>query len=188
MKILFCSNAECGDAFALIAEKTRLCRCGQSSGRLIEDVSHVVGSYAKTMDIPLENFRGLLEFFKDPTRVHKLKRGLINEEEKLFCTQVINHLNAVAGTSFLTKFPSHATGLILSRKVECQCALEDFYGVIEKKAKQWKGTDYEHYLTPATLFAKKHFSTYLGQLSHGGKKGTSNTFEQFADTIRAAKG
>lgn len=186
MKILFCNNTECQDAFVLLAEKARVCKCGLSSGRLLEGVAHIVGSHATTMDMPMNNFIGLLEFFKDPSRIHKLKKGLISDEEKVFCVQVINYFNKQAGTTFLTTFPSHSSGLILQRKLECKCGLEDFYAVIDKKVSQWKGTDYENFLTPTTLFAKKHFAIYLGQLSNVKKRDT-NTFGTFADTIRAAK-
>ena len=39
----------------------------------------------------------------------------------------------------------------------------DFKTVIDKKVKEWKGTDYEKYLQPTTLFAPSHFDNYLNQ-------------------------
>lgn len=38
--------------------------------------------------------------------------------------------------------------------------VEDFYSVIDKKCAEWKGTDYEKYLRPETLFGSK-FENYL---------------------------
>ena len=40
----------------------------------------------------------------------------------------------------------------------------DFYAVIDKKSKEWLGTDMEKYLRPETLFGTK-FEGYLNQRS-----------------------
>lgn len=40
---------------------------------------------------------------------------------------------------------------------------EDFYDVIDKKANEWLGTQWEQYLRPYTLFRKEKFENYLNQ-------------------------
>lgn len=41
--------------------------------------------------------------------------------------------------------------------------IEDFKVVIDKKCKEWKGTEFEKYLTPETLFRPSNFEKYLNQ-------------------------
>ncbi len=41
-------------------------------------------------------------------------------------------------------------------------SLVDFFTVIDKKAKEWLGTEFERYLSPQTLFSDK-FEKYLNQ-------------------------
>lgn len=71
---------------------------------------------------------------------------------------IIDYLNSRLGTSY-----KHTT----AKTVECVNArlkegftLEDFKTVIDKKVAEWKGTDFEQYLRPTTLFGTK-FEGYL---------------------------
>jgi uncharacterized phage protein (TIGR02220 family) len=41
--------------------------------------------------------------------------------------------------------------------------VDDFKTVIDKKCAEWKGTDFEKYLTPETLFRPSNFEKYLNQ-------------------------
>jgi uncharacterized phage protein (TIGR02220 family) len=45
----------------------------------------------------------------------------------------------------------------------------DFKKVIDKKYKQWKGTQFEKFIRPSTLFSKK-FETYLNEQSNSEAK------------------
>lgn len=38
---------------------------------------------------------------------------------------------------------------------------EDFHMVIDHKCKEWKGTAFQQYIRPSTLFSPSHFSEYL---------------------------
>ena len=40
---------------------------------------------------------------------------------------------------------------------------EDLKAVIDKKVAEWKGTEFEKYLTPETLFRPSNFEKYLNQ-------------------------
>lgn len=50
-----------------------------------------------------------------------------------------------------------------------QYTFNDFKIVIDKKYKQWKGTQFEKYIRPSTLFSKK-FETYLNEQSNSQAK------------------
>jgi len=74
--------------------------------------------------------------------------------------QIIEHLNLMAGTKY---HANHGDNLARIEKLTKEgYTLLDFFTVIDKKASEWKGTDYERYLCPGTLFSDK-FEKYLNQ-------------------------
>jgi uncharacterized phage protein (TIGR02220 family) len=139
------------------------------------------------MDIPTENFKGLLDYFKDASFTRKNKKE-VTQADIDFCVAVLTYLNEQAGTTFRTYYPSEHTKLILERKNEADASMEDFKAVIDKCVLKWKGTDYEMYLRPSTLFSKKKFVNYLGERVNGktGQPAPSR-FGQFRDAVGAAK-
>lgn len=73
---------------------------------------------------------------------------------------VISYLNSKTNSNYSSKTLKYQD-LIIAR-LEEGYTVDDFYTVIDKKHKDWKGTDYEKFLTPNTLFGPK-FDTYLNQ-------------------------
>lgn len=78
--------------------------------------------------------------------------------EKELYTLVISYLNEKAGTKYKPTTAKTQTA-IRARAAE-GFTLEDFKSVIDKKCKEWIGTEYEKYLRPETLFGTK-FEGYL---------------------------
>ncbi|CVK17549.1 conserved phage C-terminal domain-containing protein [Sporomusa sphaeroides] len=74
--------------------------------------------------------------------------------------EIIDYLNQSCGTSYRVT-EKHKTS-IRTRWQE-KYTFDDFKKVIEKKAKEWLGTDSAKYLRPETLFGTK-FDSYLNQL------------------------
>ena len=74
--------------------------------------------------------------------------------------EIVEYLNKELGTNYKSTFKG-TIKLIDSRLTEGFTA-HDFKTVIDKKAKEWTGTEYEQYLTPTTLFGDK-FEKYLNQ-------------------------
>lgn len=73
---------------------------------------------------------------------------------------VLEHLNAKAGKRYR---PVEANlRLIRARLRESACS--DVLAVIDTKASEWAGTEYEKYLRPETLFRAGKFESYVGQL------------------------
>jgi uncharacterized phage protein (TIGR02220 family) len=73
---------------------------------------------------------------------------------------VINHLNAVAGTSFRPSTGSTISAI--NARIEEGYTVDDFKAVIDCKAAQWKGdSEMQRYLRPETLFRPAHFESYL---------------------------
>jgi len=57
----------------------------------------------------------------------------------------------------------------LHELLDKQYTFNDFKIVIDKKYKQWKGSKFEKYIRPSTLFSKK-FETYLNEQSNSEAK------------------
>lgn len=77
---------------------------------------------------------------------------------------VLDRLNKIASTNY--KSTTKSTQSLINARVREGYVLDDFYKVIDVKAKEWINTDMEKYLRPSTLFGTK-FENYLNQ---GNKK------------------
>lgn len=82
--------------------------------------------------------------------------GLLSEISK----KVIKHLNKIAGTNF--RYTSKLNRSKINARLNEGYKLDDFIDVINKKHKEWQGTEFERYLCPETLFGNK-FEKYLNQ-------------------------
>lgn len=76
------------------------------------------------------------------------------------CKEIIDYLNMVLGTNY--RYKTKNTQKHINARLENGYSVDDFKTVIEKKCKEWKGTEYERYLCPDTLFGTK-FEKYLNQ-------------------------
>ena len=88
---------------------------------------------------------------------------------------IIDYLNQKAGTHF--RHSSADTKKHIKARFNDGFSLEDFKTVIDKKVKEWKGTDMEKFLRPATLFGTK-FEGYLNQKEASGSNNKFNSFKQ----------
>ena len=73
---------------------------------------------------------------------------------------IIGHLNKSTGKNF--KASSSKTRSLIDARLKEGYTLEDFYKVIDTKTLEWKGTNFEKYLRPETLFGPK-FEGYLNE-------------------------
>lgn len=85
------------------------------------------------------------------------KRFRFNQKE---ADEIINYLNLRAGTHFRANTPK-TIKLIKSRMKE-GFTTQDFMKVIEIKVRTWKGTEWDKFLRPETLFGTK-FESYLNE-------------------------
>lgn len=75
-------------------------------------------------------------------------------------TPVVTHLNEKAGTKY--RASGAKTQKVIHARVAEGFTLDDFIAVIDKKAAEWMGTEWEKFLRPETLFGPK-FESYLNQ-------------------------
>ena len=80
------------------------------------------------------------------------------DKDKEIYISIVAYLNQRVGTSY--RASSKKTKSCIHARLEEGFTLDDFKTVIDKKAEEWIGTEYEQYLRPETLFGTK-FESYL---------------------------
>ena len=78
-------------------------------------------------------------------------------------SEVVQHLNARAGTNYRPS--SASTQRHLQARFAEGYTVADCKSVIDKKCNEWKGTEFEKFLRPETLFGSK-FESYLNAQRH----------------------
>ena len=121
---------------------------------------------------------------QEPNRNPNVKGEMLKEKEEknLLADEpprypyraVVEHLNEKAGTRY--KYTSKDTRAHIRARLDQGFSLEDFHTVIDKKTEEWRGTEFEKFLRPSTLFGPK-FESYLNQQIE--KKKPSNRFNNF---------
>ena len=96
--------------------------------------------------------------FEDVQESNTYKNTKNNTKNKELYIAIIAHLNEKAGTNY--RVTSKATQGHINARIGEGYTVEDFYTVIDKKCLEWKGTEWEKYLRPETLFGSK-FENYL---------------------------
>ena len=93
--------------------------------------------------------------------------------------EIVEYLNLKTKKSF--KASTKATQRHISARLEEGYSLEDFKCVIDKKVREWQGTEMDRYLRPETLFGTK-FEGYLNQSDKpvpSRQKSNTNKFHNF---------
>lgn len=74
--------------------------------------------------------------------------------------EIVDYLNLKAACDYRAN--NNSTIKLIKARLKENYSVDDFKIVIDKKVKEWTGTQYEQYLTPNTLFGSK-FEQYLKQ-------------------------
>ena len=95
------------------------------------------------------------------TKESKTKKQNIEEQKnrKYYVEMIVEHLNEKAGTAY--RASTKATQDHINARLSEGFTVEDFFKVIDSKCAEWKGTNMEKYLRPATLFNPTKFESYL---------------------------
>ena len=89
-----------------------------------------------------------------------IRKTDIDNNKLLICKEVISYLNLKAKKNFKVDTASHQK--FIKARLKEGFALEDFKKVVDIMVAKWKGTEYEQYLQPQTLFGNK-MDNYLNQ-------------------------
>ena len=75
-------------------------------------------------------------------------------------SEIVDYLNDKTKSHYQAR---GKTFELINARLNDGYTVDDFKKVIDKKYKEWKGTPYEKFLRPSTLFAPGHFEEYLNQ-------------------------
>ena len=89
-----------------------------------------------------------------------IRKTDIDNNKLSICKEIISYLNLKAKKNFKVNTASHQK--FIKARLKEGYALEDFKKVVDIMVAKWKGTDYEQYLQPQTLFGNK-MDNYLNQ-------------------------
>lgn len=123
------------------------------------------GSVESTFQEVQKVYLGSLEnTLSEVQKVHTIKTENTkteNNNNKLsICKEVISYLNLKAKKNFKVDTASHQK--FIKARLKEGYVLEDFKKVVDIMVAKWKGTEYEQYLQPQTLFGNK-MDNYLNQ-------------------------
>lgn len=111
----------------------------------------------------------------------KKARAPISKEHKDIAQKVIQYLNSTAGTTFELRGMVNLS--VIDARIKDGYTISDFMVVVDKKVKDWKGTDWAKYLRPETLFGNR-FHNYLNGIDESGSR---NNFDTFTESISKAR-
>lgn len=89
-----------------------------------------------------------------------IRKTDIDNNKLSICKEVISYLNLKAKKNFKVNTASHQK--FIKARLKEGYVLEDFKKVVDIMVAKWKGTEYEQYLQPQTLFGNK-MDNYLNQ-------------------------
>jgi len=129
-----------------------------------------IRSYRKKLDEKLLTESKDVQMYdkSTPEREREKERELEIDTYSEVCTEIISYLNEKTSSRF--KATKAHKGFINERLKE-GFTKEDFFTVIDKKVKTWKGTEWEKYLRPSTLFNATKFQSYLNEKGFSKIKG-----------------
>ena len=108
----------------------------------------------------INNLKSEFKNFKDNNIIN-------NKTNNIDYKYIVDFLNSKADTNY--KHTTGKTQSLIRARMNEGFTLEDFKQVIINKCNDWKGTDFEKYLRPETLFGTK-FESYLNSKTKNNNK------------------
>lgn len=136
-----------------------------SSGRI--EYEYII--YEKKQDIEKQEVENLgVEVLgvenQGQLNTNKLSTNELNTNNYKY---IVDFLNSEANTNY--RHTTNKTQSLIRARMKEGFTLEDFKQVISNKCNEWKGTDFEKYLRPETLFGTK-FESYLNSKTKNNNK------------------
>lgn len=120
-----------------------------------------------------------IQHLQQDFKIIQNKKQVIPKDKMILAESVIDYLNKVGNKNFSKK--EHNIKNIVAR-INDGFVFDDFKAVIDKKVFDWKGTNFEEYIRPMTLFSGKQFESYLQ-----AQKPKKTSFDQFALSVAKAQ-
>ena len=143
--------------------------------------------YSKNLNRVVKNFEqgsqktligGSQKTLTNNIDINNINNNIKNKIEYInIVDEVVNYLNERVGSNYKSNTPK--TRDKIKARINEGFVLEDFKKVIDIKFIEWKGTEFEKYLRPETLFGTK-FESYLNQK-------VKKTLNEYAKTINISE-
>ena len=148
---------------------SEFCQCSETKvSTAISKLCELGYIYVKSFDgrtrilkSRLSNFeRQNLKNLKADIKILKPNNKDNNKDDYSLYSEVLDYLNQKAETRYRN---AESNFKFIKARINDGFKVEDFKVVIDKKCQEWKGTEFEKYLTPETLFRPSNFEKYLNQ-------------------------
>ena len=120
-------------------------------------VEHNINNYL-TIYICTEEHLSMISKFKNSLRQSE------DIEHANEIKEIIDYLNNKTGSRY--RYSSKETVKLIRARLNEKFTVDDFKKVIDNKAQQWTGTEFQQYLRPETLFGSRKFEQYLNQKTY----------------------
>ncbi len=144
-------------------------------------IQNVSTDIDKDIDIELDKELDIYSRVElDNAPLNTNKKSSLDDETKDNIAVIVEYLNQRAGTNYRTS--TQNTIKHIKARLNEKYTVNDFKTVIDKKCAEWKGTQMEQYLRPATLFGT-NFENYLNSKININNKTTvidNNTVEKLS--------
>ena len=130
---------------------------------LQKSVSLYENKQQNVQGVDLEINRGYAQECRTNTNILNNSNTIVNNiynNIKDIVSDILNYLNKRVGVNY--KATNTKTINLIKIRLKEGFSINDFKRVIDKKIEAWKGSSFEQYLTPFTLFGDK-FEVYLNQ-------------------------
>ena len=154
----------------------KFCQCSETKvSTAIKKLIELDYLYVKSFDGRIRILKSRLSNFERQT-INNLKsefknfkdNNIINNKtNNIDYKYIVDFLNSKADTNY--KHTTGKTQSLIRARMNEGFTLEDFKQVISNKCNDWKGTDFEKYLRPETLFGTK-FESYLNSKTKKNNK------------------
>ena len=154
----------------------KFCQCSETKvSTAIKKLIELDYLYVKSFDGRIRILKSRLSNFERQT-INNLKsefknfkdNNIINNKtNNIDYKYIVDFLNSKADTNY--KHTTGKTQSLIRARMKEGFTLEDFKQVISNKCNEWKGTDFEKYLRPETLFGTK-FESYLNSKAKNNNK------------------
>lgn len=118
---------------------------------------------------------------KEREDTHKIHSENVNENKNININDLVNRVIDYLNTKCKTRYKANTNDVKkhLIARINEGYTYEDFVKVIDIKYAEWKGTEFEKFLRPATLFGSK-FQSYLNQPVKETSYGDADSFFESA--------
>ena len=107
---------------------------------------------------------------QDNLKENNTSNTTVNNKDNIHYLEIIDYLNSQSNSRYRN---TDSTRRLIHARFNEGFTKDDFFTVIDNKIKSWKGTDFEKFIRPQTLFSPK-FEGYLNEKpvekKHSGSK------------------